>query len=287
VITATEDKNYGLSLATSVLGRGSLWACEWGNTGMIYEIDPTTGEVLDVLMPICGDMLFGMTYNAQLDTFTGIMDMYLYVDLELTHEEQEKILDSVVGNEFTYHKLNLLPYLLDANDGFITNETGQGASSEIVMCGITTIAEPYTYVDTNLDFLGNSTTYSADYTATQTLVVLDNVGRLWYIDEICGLRKSGNYFKDDNGTKISSKRCKCIAHSHCPGCTFVIVLTEQKGIICSLSITAYGGQNHYYDECCLSHDVRCLNGFYLLVPADPPLLLDPPELNPPPELLLL
>jgi hypothetical protein len=74
------------------------------------------------------------------------------------------------------------------------------------MCGITTIAEPYTYVDTNLDFLGNSTTYSADYTATQTLVVLDNVGRLWYIDEICGLRKSGNYFKDDNGTKISSKR---------------------------------------------------------------------------------
>ncbi|MBE6974156.1 MAG: hypothetical protein E7436_01510 [Ruminococcaceae bacterium] len=206
VITATEDKNYGLSLATSVLGRGSIWACEWGNTGMVYQIDAATGEVLDVLQPICGDMLFGMTYNEELDTFAGIMDMYLYVDLELTHEEQEKIMASREGNEFTYHKLNLLPYLLDAHGGFITNETGQGASSEIVMCGITTIPEPYTYVDTGLDFLGNSTTYPAEYTSTQTFVILDNVGRLWYIDEICNMTKSGNYFRGADGKRISAKR---------------------------------------------------------------------------------
>ena len=186
-ITASEELNYGLSLATSTYGRGSIWACEYGNTGMIYEIDPATGEVLDVLQPMDGDMLFGMSYSEGQDTFSAIMNMYLYVDLELTHEEEALVLESYDEDlkEFTYHKINMLPYLEESGDGFVTGETGQGASSEIVFCGITTIEggeEHYIYKD----FMGN---WGAEitYTPTQTLVLLDNVGRLWFIDEVKGM----------------------------------------------------------------------------------------------------
>jgi hypothetical protein len=209
VINASgEFAGYGLDIATSVFARDHIWVSEYGNAGMIYKIDPATGAVVDMLQPVDGDMLFGMTYNEELDTFAGIMNMYLFVDLELTHEEEQKMMGSYdeEAQHFTYHRLNLLEYLLAAGGNFVTNETGQGASSEIVMCGITTIADPYVYVDTNLDFLGNSTTYGVDYTSTQTLVILDNVGRLWYIDEICGMTKKGNYFVGSDGSKIHSKR---------------------------------------------------------------------------------
>ena len=212
-ITASGDfEGFGLDIATSVFARDHIWACEFGNTGMIYKIDPANGEVVDMLMPIDGDMLFGLTYNENLDTFTGIMNMYLYVDLALTHEESELIMDSYNEElrQFDYHRINMLEYLLAAGGNFVTNETGQGASSEIVMCGITTITDPYTYTNTNQDFLGEYCSNDVDYTSTQTLVVLDNVGRLWYIDEICGMTKSGSYFKDAN-SKISSRRNGVIA----------------------------------------------------------------------------
>ena len=191
-IFAPEDMDFGLDMATSVYARGYIWACEYGNTGMIYKIDPATGEVVDVLMPVDGDMLFGMTYNENLDTFAAIMNMYLFVDLELTHEEQDKMLDSYdpETKNFMYHRLNLLPYLLMAEGNFVTGEYGQGASSEIVMCGVTTIADSFRYLDTKKDFLGNDVLDEVYYNSTQTLVVLDNVGRLWYIDEICGLTKA-------------------------------------------------------------------------------------------------
>ena len=203
---------YGLDIATSVIARDHIWVSEYGNAGMIYKIDPATGEVVDMLQPVDGDMLFGMTYNEQLDTFAGIMNMYLFVDLEMTHEEQDKMQNSYdeEAKQFTYHRLNLLEYLIAAGGNYMTGENGQGASSEIVMCGITTIADAYKYVDTTTNFLGeytsNASTYGVDYTSTQTLVILDNVGRLWYIDEICGMKKSGNYFKADDGSKIHSKR---------------------------------------------------------------------------------
>ena len=194
-ITAPEElSGYGLELATSVSGRGSLWACEYGNTGMIYEIDPDTGVVKDVLQPVDGDMLFGLTYNEELDTFTGIMNMFLYVDLELTHEEEAKMLASYdeAKKEFTYHKINMLEYLLASDSGFVTGEYGQGASSEVVFCGITTLTDGYHYEDTGMDYLGNYAVDTVIYNATQTLVLLDNVGRLWYVDEICGLTKNAN-----------------------------------------------------------------------------------------------
>ena len=192
-ITASEDLNYGLSLATSELGRGSIWACESGNTGMIYEIDPATGEVKDVLKPMDGDMLFGLTYSESQDTFTGIMNMFLYVDLELTHEEEAEMLKSYDEelHQFTYHRVNMLSYLTESNTGFVTGETGQGASSEIVFCGITTMPGGYNYEENWKDFTGNwADGMLGSYTADQTLVLMDNVGRLWYIDEIMGMTKA-------------------------------------------------------------------------------------------------
>ncbi|MFR8332222.1 MAG: Ig domain-containing protein [Oscillospiraceae bacterium] len=71
-----EFQGYGTSLSCSTLGRGSLWVNEYGNAGMLYEVDPETGVVKDMLEPIDGDMLFGMTYSETTDLFTGIMNFY-------------------------------------------------------------------------------------------------------------------------------------------------------------------------------------------------------------------
>ena len=186
-ITAPAELNYGLDLSTSVMARGYLWACEYGNTGMIYQIDPATGVVVDVLEPMDGDMLFGMTYSEQKDTFSAIMNQYLYVDLKLTHEEQEDIMNSYdeSANAFMYHKINMLPYLEESNTGFVTGETGKGASTEIVFSAITTI-EGGESQSLSMDYMGG---YGPEitYTPDQTLVLMDNVGRLWFVDEVTGM----------------------------------------------------------------------------------------------------
>ncbi len=210
LITAPTALNYGLDLSCSTFGRGSIWACEYGNTGMVYEIDPETGLVKDVLMPIDGEMLFGMSYSEYQDTFSAIMNMYLFVDLEFTDEENEKIVDSYnpEDNTFWYHRVNMLPYLIESNTGFVTGEDGQGAMSEIVLSGITTMPGGYVYTDTYKDYMGNwSYSGSVNYTASQTLVILDNVGRLWYIDEVVGMTKTedasgGVTYTDENGSMI-------------------------------------------------------------------------------------
>lgn len=196
-ITAPAELNYGLSLASSVYGRDSIWACEYGNTGMIYEIDPATGVVKDVLQPIDGDMLFGMAYSEEMDLFTGIMNMYLYVDLPFTHEAEEEMLGSYDEelNEFTWHKINMLPYLQESNTGFVTNETGNGAMSEIVFCGITVMDNEENYYLSS-DYLGNSSWYETSYTPTQTLILLDNVGRVWYIDEVTNMTRTESELGD-------------------------------------------------------------------------------------------
>ena len=209
-ITAPQDLNFGLSLATSAMGRGSIWACEYGNTGMIYEIDAETGVVKDVIEPIDGDMMLGLSYSESQDTFTGIMNMFIYADLELTHEETEKVVGTYdeEQNMFMYHRINMLPYLLESGDGFVTGETGQGASSEIVFSGITTIeGGDVTYL--YMDYLGN---WSAElaYIPTQTLVLLDNVGRLWFIDEIKNMTVDsvtewGTSYVDENGSFVSTE----------------------------------------------------------------------------------
>ena len=203
-ITADSDKNYGLSLATSEYARGSIWACEYGNTGMIYEINADTGAVEEVYQPIDGDMMFGMHYSEALDSFTAIMNFYLYTDLDMSDEMYEDMSNSYDEEQhsYMYHRINMLEYLQAAGGSFVTGETGQGASSEIVFTAITGIdggiqdayGQTY-YYDTYKDYLGNwASGGMVNYQPDQTLVLLDNVGRLWYIDEIAGLSKSSDEY---------------------------------------------------------------------------------------------
>ena len=196
-ITASSELNYGLSLATSEFARGSIWACEFGNTGMIYEINPDSGAVKNVFMPVDGDMMFGMHYSEQLDSFTGIMNFYMYTDLTMDDNMYEEMMGSY--NEeihgYDYHRINMLEYLQAAGGSFVTGETGQGASSEVVFCAITGIdggiQDQYgetMYYDTYKDYLGNwAMGGECTYQPTQTLILLDNVGRLWYINEVQGV----------------------------------------------------------------------------------------------------
>lgn len=196
-ITASSELNYGLSLATSEYARGSIWSCEFGNTGMIYEINPASGEVKNVFMPVDGDMMFGMHYSEKLDSFTGLMNFYLYTDLSMDEAMYEEMMGSY--NEeihgYDYHRINMLPYLQAAGGSFVTGETGQGASSEVVFCAITGIdggiMDQYgqtMYYDTYKDYLGNwAMGGECTYQPTQTLILLDNVGRLWYINEVQGV----------------------------------------------------------------------------------------------------
>ena len=196
-ITASAELNYGLSLATSEYARGSIWSCEFGNTGMIYEINPASGEVKNVFMPVDGDMMFGMHYSEKLDSFTGLMNFYLYTDLSMDEAMYEEMMGSY--NEeihgYDYHRINMLPYLQAAGGSFVTGETGQGASSEVVFCAITGIdggiMDQYgqtMYYDTYKDYLGNwAMGGECTYQPTQTLILLDNVGRLWYINEVQGV----------------------------------------------------------------------------------------------------
>ena len=203
-ITASGDLNFGLSLATSEYGRGSIWACEYGNTGMVYEIDAATGAVKNVFQPIDGDMVFGMHYSEANDSFTNIMNYYLFVDIPMNEEMYEDMMNSYdeVENNFMWHRINMLKYLKAAGGNFVTGETGQGASSEVVFAAITGIdggirdiyGDTYVY-DTYKDYLGNwSYSGMMNYQPTQTLILLDNVGRLWYIDEIKNLTKMSDEY---------------------------------------------------------------------------------------------
>lgn len=228
-ITAPDELNYGLSLATTAYGRGSMWATEYGNTGMVYEIDPETGIVKDVLSPISGDMVFGLTYNETMDTFAGIMNYFLFVDLPMNHECEEEMMNSYDEEQdhFMWHRLNMLPYLTEAGEGFITGETGQGASSEVVFCGITSVdggikdsyGETY-YYDTYKDYLGNwASGMEMNYQPDQTLILLDNVGRLWYINEVTGVTAEsdewGNMFMTTpDGGSIDGSRNGVISYEY-------------------------------------------------------------------------
>ena len=202
-----EFQGFGQSLASSTMGRGSMWACEYDNTGMIYEIDPETGVVKDMLEPIDGDMMFGMTYSETTDLFTGIMNFYLYVDQPFTHEAEEEIIGSYNEEEhmFMWHRFDMSSYLAASDQNFQTGETGDGSIVDVVFCGITTLeGEGEQYL--SQDYLGNYTS-EISYRPTTTLVLLDNVGRLWYIDEMTNMKKvtgetGSTYFTDATGAMM-------------------------------------------------------------------------------------
>lgn len=213
-ITAPEELNFGLSMAASCYGRGSMWTCEYGNLGMVYEVNPETGEVIDALQPIDGDMLFGMSYSETTDTFNAIMNYYLYVDLPFTHEAEQEIIDSYDPEtyEFMYHKFDLSSYLAASDENFMTGETGSGSIVDVVFCGITTMAGGTFRENTYKDFLGNWDYANVlNYTPDQTLVLLDNVGRLWYIDEVTNMTKVNNegtvgYVRNEGADQIDAGR---------------------------------------------------------------------------------
>lgn len=200
-----EFQGFGTELVSSVMGRGSLWACEYSNSGMIYEIDSETGMVKDMLEPIDGDMMFGMSYSEATDYFSCIMNFYLFVDQPFTHEAEKEILKSYDEDEhaFMWHRLDMLQYLKASDKNFQTGETGNGASSEVVFCGITNI-DGGTLQELSKDYLGGWAPMIA-YTPVTTMVLLDNVGRFWYIDEITNMKRITDdegytYFTDDTGS---------------------------------------------------------------------------------------
>ena len=190
-ITAPDDlQGFGLNIGAAIEARDSIWACEFGNAGMIYRINKDSGMVEELMYPIDGDMMFGFDYSEATDLFAGIMNFYFYADLSMDdamYAEMEKSYDESIY-QYTYHKFDMSDYLRASDKGFNTGETNQGSVGDIVFCGITAIDNVENtsyYVTSNFD--GNGYCGESTYVPTTTHVLLDNVGRLWYIDETCGL----------------------------------------------------------------------------------------------------
>ena len=191
-----EFQGYGMNIGAAIEARGSIWACEFGNAGMIYEIDKETGVIKDMKYPIDGDMMFSFDYSETTDLFSAIMNFYFYADLSMDdrmYAEMEQSYDPSVY-QYTYHKFDLSEHLRKSNKGFVTGETNQGSVGELVFCGMTAIdntsGQSYN-VTSNFD--GNGYPGESNYIPTTTHVILDNVGRLWYIDETCGM----NLYQDE------------------------------------------------------------------------------------------
>ncbi len=219
-ITAPEEfQGFGLNISTAVSARGSIFASEWGNAGMMYQIDASTGEIKDMLQPIDGDMMFGLDYSEKTDLFTGIMNFYMYVDLPMTHEVEQEMSDSYdeAANEFTWHRVDMTEYLNASQGNLVTSEEGL---TDMVFCGITAVDGDGTLVSTEgTDYLGG---YNLDaaYVPDTTHVLLDNAGRLWYIDEVTGMKL------EDDGSRYTKALPEGLADEY---------LTEM-----SISIGEYG-----------------------------------------------
>lgn len=204
-ISGSEDVNFGTKLSATTMGRGSMWACEWGNTGMIYQIDAATGTIKDVFQPIDGDVLYGMTYSSATDKFAAIANYDLYVDLPMSHDSEEEMLNSFdeSTHEFTWHRLRLVDYLEASDEHFSTGENGSGSIVDVVLCGITSIPVSDEVVEAYQDYLGNwSMGGTVMYLPNASFAMLDNVGRIWYMDEITGMtvNEYGDFTRDDGST---------------------------------------------------------------------------------------
>ena len=186
-ITAPEQfQGFGLNIGAAIEARDSIWACEFGNAGMIYEIDKATGVVKNLHYPIDGDMMFSFDYSEATDEFAAVMNFYFYADLKMDekmYEDMGKSYDDSIY-QYTYHKFDMSEHLRASDKGYNTGETNQGSIVDVVFCGITAIDNTAgkSYYTSN-DYLGNFCGES-NYTPVTTHVILDNVGRLWYIDEV-------------------------------------------------------------------------------------------------------
>ena len=202
-------QGFGLNIGAAIEARDSIWACEFGNAGMIYEIDKDTGVVKDLKYPIDGDMMFGFDYSEATDLFAGIMNFYFYADLSMDDAMYDEMAGSYDDSiyQYTYHKFDLSKQLKASDKGYNTGETNQGSVGDIVFCGITAIdnteGESY-YVGANFD--GNGYPGESTYTPVTTHVILDNVGRLWYIDETLGMT-----YYEDMDAYVSADQTQMIA----------------------------------------------------------------------------
>lgn len=185
-ITATDELYYGLDIASSTQVGNTIWASEWGNTGMVYSINPTTGEVTSATQPIDGDMMFGLAYSKETNLYTGIMNYFMYVDIPLPISEQTRkdmlASFSEKSHQYEWHRLDMSPWLNESQGNLVTPEEGD---TSIVFCGITSMPG-----QTVRNVSGGVLGYMyGSYTANTTWVLLDNVGRLWYIDELTNIKK--------------------------------------------------------------------------------------------------
>ena len=202
-------QGFGMNMGAAIEARGSIWTCEFGNAGMIYEIDKETGVVKNMHYPINGDMMFGFDYSDATDLFAGIMNFYFYADLSMDEQMYEEMAGSYDDSiyQYTYHKFDLSKQLKASDKGYNTGETNQGSVGDIVFCGITAIdnteGESY-YVAANFD--GNGYPGESTYTPVTTHVILDNVGRLWYIDETLGMT-----YDQDMDAYVSADQTQMIA----------------------------------------------------------------------------
>ncbi len=216
-------QGFGLNIGAAIEARDSIWACEFGNAGMIYEIDKDTGVVKDLKYPIDGDMMFGFDYSEATDLFAGIMNFYFYADLSMDDAMYEEMAGSYDDSiyQYTYHKFDLSKQLKASDKGYNTGETNQGSVGDIVFCGITAIdnteGESY-YVAANFD--GKGYPGESTYTPVTTHVILDNVGRLWYIDETLGMT-----YYEDMDAYVSADQTQMIAGNN----TGVFALESSDG----------------------------------------------------------
>ncbi len=178
----------GISLGESTVGRdGYVYGMEYGNAGILYKMNEKA-EILEWFQPIDADMMFGLGYSETTDLFAGIMNFYFYPDIPLTDDKayEQEMLDSYneETHSFDWHRLDMSEYLADSDEGFNTGESDFGSIVDVVLCGITAIdntngTSQYMYGDYRGQGYGEST-----YTPVTTWVLMDNVGRFWYVDEV-------------------------------------------------------------------------------------------------------
>lgn len=206
-IRAAEDVvTYGLDLASSVVGKnGEIWACEWGNNGMIYRLNEK-GEVLEMLEPIDGDMMYGLAYSKELDKYMGIMNAWFYVDVDLPYSDETKTEMENSWNEverqYDWHRVDMTSFLEASRHGLTTPDGESGNMSAITFAAITSIPVSGEMVEFSGDAFGGYSSSGGYYTPDATWVLLDNVGRLWYIDEVAGMTLEDLY---EDGTLIYTR----------------------------------------------------------------------------------
>lgn len=225
---------FGGSAYSSVMGRdGKLYTGDCDDTGVLYRVDPDTGVIEDWFQPIDGDFMYSLAYSNATDTFTGVMNRFLYVDVPLEGEREaveftdvdengeeytftdylrpyeKEMLDSYddAAKAMTWHRLDFEEYLNESNEkyNFVTGETGNGATTEIVFAAVTAVDNTqhttYEYVTPCLGGGMGMSGPELTYTPDTTLVLMDNVGRFWYVDEVTGMTLSADEWGNTNYVK--------------------------------------------------------------------------------------